>query len=315
MVTSQKHELKLTGINYKKNKSPPIMKSHLIQKLNNFGSIMGLGELKGELTTLKKIMIESYLENRLNEKRYDEPGRLNKHEYQVLSQNGEDGIIYEICKRIGTPDKYFVEFGVGNGTENNTAYLLMQNWTGSWIEGSSKHCIEMKLAYADIINSNQLFIKESFITKDNIINLFEELKIPQNLTLLSIDIDGNDYWVWKTLSNYKPRILVIEYNASVGPHINWVMPYDEKHVWNGQTIGHYFGASLKALELLGRELGYSLVGCNLTGANAFFVRNDLITPGLFAEPFTAENHYEKPMYFLEKQLGHKRNYKLINSFR
>ncbi len=289
------------------------MKSHLIQKLNNIGSIMGLGELKGELTTLKKIMIEGYLENRLKEKRYQEPGRLNKYEYQVLSQNGEDGIIYEICKRIGTPNKYFVEFGVGNGTENNSAYLLMQNWAGAWIEGSTQHCNQMKLAYAAVINSKRLQVKESFITKDNIVDLFEEINVPPDLTLLSIDIDGNDYWVWKALSKYKPRIVVIEYNASVGPHLDWVMPYNENHVWNGQTVGHFFGASLKALELLGTTLGYSLVGCNLTGANAFFVRNDLISPAVFAEPFTAENHFEKPMYFLEKQLGHKRNHKLVNS--
>ena len=289
------------------------MKSHLIQKLNNFGSILGLGELKSELTTLKKIMIEGYLETRLSEDRYQQPGKLNKFEYQVLSQNGEDGIIYEIFKRIGVKSKYFVEFGVGNGTENNSAYLLMQNWSGAWIEGSPQHCNEMKIAYADLINTKRLQIKESFITKENIVALFQDLNIPYDLDFLSIDIDGNDYWIWQELSQYKPRVLVIEYNASTGPHAEWVMPYNKGHVWNGRTIGHYFGASLKSLEALGTQLGYVLVGCNLTGANAFFVRTDLVTPSLFAAPFSAENHYEKPMYFLEKQLGHKRNHKLVNS--
>lgn len=289
------------------------MKSHLIQKLNNFGSILGLGELKMELSTLKKILIEGYLENRLNDVRYQQSGKLNKFEYQVMSQNGEDGIIFEILKRIGTKSKYFVEFGVGNGTENNSAYLLMQNWSGSWIEGSSQHCNEMKISYADIINTKRLQVKESFITKDNIESIFQDLKVPADLDFLSIDIDGNDYWVWKQLQHYKPRIVVIEYNASIGPHVEWIMPYNENHVWNGRTIGHYFGASLKSMELLGTSLGYTLVGCNFTGANAFFVRTDLVDPSLFAAPFTAENHYEKPMYFLEKQLGHKRNHKLVNS--
>lgn len=289
------------------------MKNQLIQKFNNLGSILGLGPLNSEIFTVKKILIESYLENRLNNERYHQPGKLNKFEYQVLSQNGEDGIIYEIFKRIGTQSKYFVEFGVGNGTENNSAYLLLQNWTGSWIEGSPLHCNEMKISYKDIIDNNHLRVKESFITKNNIVALFKELKVPVDLDFLSIDIDGNDYWIWKELVTYKPRVVAIEYNASVGPHVEWVMPYNEQHVWNGKLVGHYFGASLKSFELLGSSLGYSLVGCNLTGANAFFVRNDLISPALFAEPFTAENHYEKPMYFLEKQLGHKRNHQLVNS--
>lgn len=289
------------------------MKSQLIQKLNNLGSTLGLGEIKNEVSSLKKILIEGYLENRLNNPRYQEPGRLNKYEYQVLSQNGEDGIIYEIFKRIGTASKYFVEFGVGNGTENNSAYLLMQNWKGSWIEGSTDHCNAMKKNYSDIISNNQLQVKESFITKDNICALFEELKVPLDLDFLSIDIDGNDYWIWNELAKYKPRVIAIEYNASVGPHIEWVMPYNESHVWNGKEIGHYFGASLKSFELLGNRLGYTLVGCNLTGANAFFIRNDFVTESLFAFPFTSENHYEKPMYFLEKQLGHKRNHKMVNS--
>ena len=189
----------------------------------------------------------------------------------------------------------------------------MQNWKGSWIEGSTDHCNEMKKKYSNIISNNQLQVKESFITKDNICALFEELKVPVDLDLLSIDIDGNDYWIWKELAKYKPRVIVIEYNASVGPHIEWVMPYNENHVWNGKDIGHYFGASLKSFELLGDSLGYSLVGCNLTGANAFFVRKDLMSESMFAKPFTSENHYEKPMYFLEKQLGHKRNHQLVNS--
>jgi hypothetical protein len=91
------------------------------------------------------------------------------------------------------------------------------------------------------------------------------------------------------------------------------MPYNENHVWNETEEGHYFGASLKLFEILGAKLGYSLDGSNLTGANAFFVRNDLVKDTLFEMPFTSENHYEKPVYFLEKQLGHIRNHQLVNS--
>jgi hypothetical protein len=289
------------------------MKKFILQKLLKSAQILGFNPIEMNLNVLKKVAIETYLEQKLQQIKYSNPLNLNRFEYQVLSQNGEDGIIYEIFSRIGTDSKFFVEFGVGNGTENNSAYLLLQNWEGIWIEGSKEYCDSMKLGYSDIIKDGKLQIKESFITKENIVKLFEESKVPTNLDFLSIDIDGNDYWVWEALGKYKPRVVAIEYNASLGPHIEWVMPYNENHVWNGTEKGHYFGASLKSFEILGRKLGYSLVGCNLTGANAFFVRNDLVNETLFAMPFTSGNHYERPVYFLEKQLGHKRNHQLVNS--
>ena len=289
------------------------MKKYLLQKLLKTAQLLGFHPIEMHSNVLKKIAIETYLEQKLQHPKYSNPLNLNRFEYQVLSQNGEDGIIYEIFKRVETHSKYFVEFGVGNGTENNTAYLLLQNWRGAWIEGSTEHCNTMKTAYNDIIKNDVLQVKESFITKDNICKLFEAMKVPSDLDFLSIDIDGNDYWVWEELTKYKPRVVAIEYNASLGPHIEWVMPYNENHHWNGTKVGHYFGASLKSFELLGKKLGYTLVGCNLTGANAFFVRNDLVNESLFASPFTSENHYEKPMYFLEKQLGHKRNHQIVSS--
>lgn len=287
------------------------MKHYILKKLSSIYKVLGFGKMDVNINFQKRILIEYYLETRLNRPKYQDPKRLNLFEYQVLSQNGEDGIIHEIFKRISTKAKYFVEFGVGNGTENNTGHLLLQGWSGAWIEGSTAYCNEIKKGYENLINNGRLNIKQAFITRDNIKSLFEELNIPGEPDLLSIDIDGNDYWIWETLRHYSPRVVVVEYNASLGPHVEWVMPYNEQHFWNGD-VGHFFGASLKSFELLGRKLGYSLVACNLTGANAFFVRNDLVNAE-FCEPFTSENHYEKPMYILEKQLGHRRNHKLLGS--
>ncbi len=110
------------------------------------------------------------------------------------------------------------------------------------------------------------------------------------LDLLSIDIDYNDYWIWRALTVVKPRVVIIEYNASFPPPISLVVPYEPKATWQVGT--NYSGASLEAMTRLAHTKGYSLIGCNFTGINAFYVRNDLIRDDIFLKPFTAERHYE-----------------------
>ena len=142
------------------------------------------------------------------------------------------------------------------------------------------------------LDRGQLRLLNAFITKDSIPGLIAQLGIPRSLDLLSIDIDGNDYWIWQAIESISPRVVVIEYNATLRSPVSVVMEYRDTNQWNGTS---YFGASLKALEKLGQVKGYSLVGCNYTGVNAFFVRNDLLGDHFLA-PFTAENHYEPPRY-------------------
>ncbi len=115
--------------------------------------------------------------------------------------------------------------------------------------------------------------------------------------LLSIDVDLNTYWLCKAITNYEPRVVVVEYNALFPPPVEWVVRYDPMSAWDGTC---YFGASLKSLENLGTLKGYRLVGCDVTGVNAFFVRQDLVEDK-FLRPFTAENHYE-PMRYLQSFL-------------
>jgi hypothetical protein len=118
-----------------------------------------------------------------------------------------------------------------------------------------------------------------------------------------------DYWVWRALQRYSPRVVVIEYNATFPPPTDWVMAYDPAYRWNGVATS---GASLQALERLGQAKGYALVGCALGGVNAFFVRRDLLA-GHFAEPFTAEHHFEPPRYFLAyRHAGHRRSYEAFS---
>lgn len=215
---------------------------------------------------------------------------INLYEKQISSQNGEDGIIEELFRRIGTTNKYFVEFGVENGLQCNTAYLAVyKNWSGLMIEGSDN--------LFPILESNYLFFPNiktahQFITKDNIAKIFKEQGVPKDFDLLSIDIDGNDYWVWEALYKYNPRVVIIEYNASFAPPKKWVMEYNEKHVWDGTN---YYGASLTSLAILSEKMGYALVGTDSRGVNAFFLRQDLISVSGFKK-LTPEEAYHPPRY-------------------
>jgi hypothetical protein len=254
---------------------------------------------------LLNIMADEYVDKHLERNpRYSEPGRLGRHERQVFSQSGEDGIIEEIFDRIGTTNRFVVEFGVGNGLENNSAFLLVKGWTGLWIEANEKWCRDIESDFHELLKTKQLLLRKAFITAENIESLLNSGDVPEELDLLSIDIDGNDYWVWKAVANYRPRVVVIEYNAQFSPQVRWVMRYNPQAVWKRTT---YQGASLKSLEILGKEKGYQLVGCSFVGTNAFFVRTDLVG-NAFCAPFTAENHYEPARFHLIRTAGHARGF-------
>ena len=253
---------------------------------------------------LTELQIDNYLlENLHKNPKYDNPKKLNRYEFKVFSQAGEDGIISEIFNRIGTTNKFFVEFGVGNGLENNSTYLLVKGWQGYWIEGSERFCKSIRQSFKDLIANQQLTLKNTFITAANIEDLFREGNVPTELDLLSIDIDGNDYWVWQAITNYRPRVVILEYNAIYPPESSWVMQYNPSHQWKYNS---HMGSSLKALEKLGHQKGYKLVACSFSGVNAFFVREDLLADH-FCSPFSAENHYEPARYFLcSQKAGHPR---------
>ena len=233
-----------------------------------------------------------------NHPRYGDPRRLLRYQTQVCSQNSEDGIIHEIFRRIGTTNRIFAEVGIGDGRENNTAFLLSQGWTGFWIDGNDK--------FLKILNSRKdlqldcIKYAVDFVTKENISLLFQQLGVPKDFDLLSLDIDQNTYYAWAGIGEFRPRVVVIEYNAAVPPDVDWKVQYDQNRVCDGSQN---FGASLKSYEILGRKLDYSLVGCDFTGLNAFFVRNDLLG-NHFVEPFTAENHYEPPRYPMLHRRSH-----------
>jgi len=212
---------------------------------------------------------------------------LEPYGFKVYSQNDEDGIITEIFRRIGTTNKRFIEFGVENGIECNSHYLLLKDWTGLWIEANPKAYKKIQQQFKSVIKNGQLKIHNSVVACENINSILQNQNFTGEIDLLCIDIDGNDYHIMKAITTVNPRVIIIEYNALLPPECEWIMKYDPNYCWNYTSIQ---GASLKSLEKLGKQKGYKLVGTNVAGVNAFFVREDL-TKELFPTPATAENLY------------------------
>lgn len=202
---------------------------------------------------------------------------ITDYELQVFSQFGDDGIIQFLISRIGIENQTFIEFGVADYQESNTRFLLMNNnWSGLVIDRSPKNV--KKIISSSYYWKYDLEAIPSFITKNNINDLILNKKY-YNLGLLHIDIDGNDYWIWKEIdvSNLKPNIVILEYNSLFGKERAITIPYDENFQ---RTKAHYsnlyFGASLKALVKLSAKKGYDFIGCNSAGNNAYFIRSDLL---------------------------------------
>ena len=261
------------------------------QILQQIAQIANFSAFRSDLTL--QLDLARFWADEIAKPRNAHPKRLLRHGFKVFSQADEDGIIQEIFNRIGTTNRTFIEFGVETGIECNTVKLLLEGWRGLWIDGSATHVANIRTNFASYFASGRLQTVEAFINAENINALFEQGGVTGDIDLLSIDIDRNDYWVWKAIEVVRPRVIAIEYNATLRPPLSLVVPYDPQAMWNGTN---YFGASLEALTRLGREKGYRLVGCSFTGANAFFVRNDAAGDHFF-DPATSEELYEPPRYF------------------
>jgi len=200
--------------------------------------------------------------------------RISDAEFSVNSQFGEDGIIQYLIRQVPGVPNSFIEFGVEDYTEANTRFLLENdNWRGLILDCDSAAMKAIKKD--DVFWRHDLTAVGAFVNCENINKLFAEHGFVDEVGILSIDIDGNDYWVWESIDVVRPSIVIIEYNSTFGPEFKVTIPYDpcfsrrESH-----SSMLYWGCSLNALcDLAGRK-GYSLVGCESSGINAFFVRSD-----------------------------------------
>lgn len=194
---------------------------------------------------------------------------LRRYERRVHSQGGEDGVLARLFACLGERSRTFVEFGAWDGRHlSNTAHLrLDRGWSGLLMDGDPERVSGL--------------VRREFVTAENVEALFRKHRVPPVFDLLSVDIDGNEYWVWKALEAYRPRVVVIEYNVFFGAEVSKTMPYDADHRWD-KTMFH--GASLAALWKLGREKGYSLVHTDSFAPNAFFVDDAELPPDRVGRP-------------------------------
>lgn len=200
---------------------------------------------------------------------------LAQAEFRAFSQWGEDGIIQALIRLVPIRQKVFVEFGIQDYREANTRFLLLNNqWRGVVLECDAESVAALKSTRAYL--NHALTAACAFVTRDNINQLLVENGAQGEIGLLSIDVDGNDYWIWEAIDEVRPSIVVAEYNHRFGPERTVTIPYDPNF---SREKAHpsmiYYGASLAALAQIGLRKGYELVGCTRSGVNAFFVRADL----------------------------------------
>lgn len=227
---------------------------------------------------------------------------------RYFSQSDEDGILEKIISRLGVEKAKILEFGVGDGTENNSLALIAKGSESYWIGGED-------LGF-DFQESPKHNFKQEWVTLDNLEELtnmaLHKLGSSRNsMDVISLDLDGNDWHFINRLLEclVYPKIWICEYNARFPPGTNWVMPYDEKYTWQGDD---YFGASFTSFITLFKKHGYFPVACSVQGANLFFVRE--VYRGSFQDIGLEENQlYQPPLYYLTHNWGHKKSPKTIKS--
>ena len=243
-------------------------------------------------TEIEKLLLNSILQNgRIWSQliaQNKEITNIHESEFKVFSQWGDDGIIQYLINQLDIEIKTFIEFGVEDYLESNTRFLLMNdNWSGLVMDGSESHVLKIK--ENDLYWRHDLIAKSAFITSENINELIGEEGFNDEIGLLHIDIDGNDYWIWKALKVVDPIIMIVEYNSVFGIDRAITVPYQADFVrTNAHYSNLYAGSSLLSLCDLAEERDYAFVGCNSAGNNAYFVKRDHLKN---IKPLTAEEGY------------------------
>ena len=178
-----------------------------------------------------------YWDDELAKPRNTDPKRLLRYGFKMYSQCDEDGIIQEIFRRIGAKHRTFIEFGVETGIECNSVKLLIEGWRGLWLDGSPGNIAQIRSRFDSFFREGRLQAIQSLVTAENINALIQQGGISGEIDLLSIDIDQNDYWVWQAIEVVKPRVVAIEYNATLRPPFSGVIPYNPTQAWD---LSNYF---------------------------------------------------------------------------
>ncbi len=197
---------------------------------------------------------------------------LEQQEWSRFSQHGEDGVVEKLLETIGVKHKFIVEFGAHDGFNmSNSRYLITEKkWRALLIEADPTFYRQLESLYN---NDSNVVLKNCFVTKENINSLFKDAGVPEDFEVLSIDVDGPDYYLWEALTEFNPKIVIVEYNSSKLPTDDYVVPED-KIFELGATKDE--GASLLAFYNLGKAKGYQAIYTELYGSNLFFLHNSVI---------------------------------------
>lgn len=236
----------------------------------------------------------------LNARRTDKD--LNSYEFKVFSQWGEDGILQFLTSVVPISARTFIEFGVETFSESNCRFLMMKDrWAGYVIDGSAKNIRRLRSSWYFWMYN--LKARCEFINCENIGDLLDDSGFGREPGILSIDIDGMDYWILQALVDWRPCILICEYNGLFGHARAITVPYEARFTRSGAHYSNlYYGASLRAFHELVEPRGYAFVGCNMTGTNAFWVRRDLMTHRL-REISVTEGYVQSQMRESRNQKG------------
>jgi len=263
-------------INSKKLKKLHRENLRLIKRLDSVVAQTGARGLKGDARRLSIMMRAIQRALFLDPTSLSYPYNLTARRFSLSSQNEEDGIIHAIFDTVGEGSRRFVEIGAGTNGGNSGFLASECGWSGMMLEANEDRLSKLKMHFEPL----GITCLGNWVARENINDFIRDSGCEGEIDLLSIDIDGNDYWIWEAITACSPRLVIIEYNSLFGPDRAVVVPYDpefDRHRFVEAAEGghYYFGASLHALSRLAEQKGYRLVVTEPRGVNAFFLRNDV----------------------------------------
>jgi hypothetical protein len=214
------------------------------------------------------------------------PERLTARRFRISSQNQEDGLTLALLGEVGITRRRFVEIGAGLSGGNSGFLARECGWSGLMVDGHEGHMVQVGRRFPPAT------AVAAWVTRDNINQLIASHGFTGEVDLFSLDLDGNDYWIWEAMTACTPRVVILEYNSMFGPERSVTVPYDPKFDRHRHRT-MYYGASLTALTRASARKGYRLVAVEPTGVNAFFLRKDLAPDVPACEPARAFHLLEK----------------------